>query len=109
MVIETYSDNTGTLQWQGTAMYISPDETAWSNMPFTKEQKQWDKERKRDMIFAERIIGFLEKKQRTLFYEFCRITSNTSTMQKKLQQWFLLHYHKDAVGCGCGTTIIPDI
>lgn len=109
MVIETYSDNTGTLEWQGTAMYVSPDGTGWSNMPYTKEQKQWDKERKRDMIFAERIIGFLEKKQRTLFYEFCRITSNTSTLQKKLQNWFLLHYHKDITGRGRGTTIIPDI
>ena len=109
MIIETYSDKTGTLKWQGTAMYISPDNTSWSNMPFTKEQKQWDKERKRDMLFAERIITFLEKKQRTLFYEFCRITSNTSTLQKKLQSWFLLHYYKDAVGIGRGTTIIPDI
>jgi hypothetical protein len=98
MVIETYSDNTGTLQWQGTAMYISPDQTSWSNMPFTKEQKQWDKERKRDLLFAERIISFLERKNRTLYYEYSRITSNTSTLQKKLQQWFLLHYHKEATG-----------
>ena len=109
MVIETYSDKTGTLRWQGTAMYISPDETSWSNMPFTEEQKKWDKERKRDLLFAERIISFLERKNRNLFYEYSRITSNTSTLQKKLQQWFLSHYYKEAVGLGRGTTIIPDI
>lgn len=108
MVIETYSDSTGTLTWQGTAMYASPDGTGWSSVPYTKEQKQWDKERQRDMIFAERIIAFLEKKKRTLFYEFCRITSNTSTLQKKLQQWFLLHYYKEITGQGRGTMMLPD-
>lgn len=109
MVIETYSDNTGTLKWQGIAMYISPDGTGWSNVPYTKEQKRWDKERKQDMIFAERIIAFLEKKKRTMQYEYNRIKDNTSTLQKKLQQWFLEHYKEGVVGRGRGTTIIPDI
>ena len=100
MVIETYSDNTGTLQWQGTAMYISPDGTSWSNMPFTKEQNQWDKERNRDLIFAERIIDFLEKKQRTLKYECKRIKEGTSTLPKKLQKWFVEHYDETRTGRG---------
>lgn len=108
MVIETYSDSTGTLIWQGTAMYVSPDGTSWSNMPFTKEQKQWDKERNRDLIFSERIIDFLEKKQRTLQYEYNRIKDNTSTLQKKLQKWFLEHYDETRTGRGRGTTILPD-
>lgn len=47
MVVETYSDSTGTLVWQGTAMYTSPDGTGWSNMPYTKEAKKWIKENKK--------------------------------------------------------------
>lgn len=108
MVIETYSDSTGTLIWQGTAMYASPDGTSWSNMPFTKEQKLWDKERKRDLIFAERIIDFLEKKQRTLKYECKRIKEGTSTLPKKFQKWFGEHYDETRTGRGRGTTILPD-
>jgi hypothetical protein len=109
MVIETYSDSTGTLIWQGTAMYASPDGTGWSNMPYTKEQKQWDKERKRDLLFAERIIDFVERRQRTLRYEYQRIKDGTSTLQKKVQQWFLEHYDEKHVGIGRGTTMLPDV
>ena len=106
MVIETYSDDTGTLRWQGRAMYISPDGTGWSNMPYTKEQKKWDKEREKDMVFSQRICDFLLKKNRTLAEENLRITSGTSTLQKKLQKWFIEHYEEGVVGRGFGTTII---
>lgn len=44
MVIETYTDANGDcIRWEGHCFYMSPDGTGWSNIPYTKEQKAYDR------------------------------------------------------------------
>lgn len=108
MVIEFYSDDTGTIRWQGCAMFISPDRTGWSSELYTKEQRKWKKERERDMVFAEKIISFVEKFSIKLSYFNKRIDEGTSTMSKKTQQWFKDHYLDGVSGIGRGCQILQD-
>lgn len=108
MVIETYSDNTGTIRWQGCGMFISPDGTAWSSRPYTKEQKRWKKDRDRDFIFSEKIIKFVEKFNLKLSYINKRIDDHTSTLSRETQKWFKEHYLDGISGKGRGYTILPD-
>lgn len=61
MVIETYNDANGDcIRWEGHCFYMSPDGTGWSNIPYTKEQKAYDRLVKRENFLADKIIEHLE-------------------------------------------------
>lgn len=106
MNIESYSDNTGTLRWEGWSIYMSPDGTGWSNMPYTKEQKEWNKVVMRNYAEFDRVMKVIERKKFSLDYIHKRIEDKTSTLSKHTQKWFLDHYFPGIRGYGRGTIII---
>lgn len=109
MNIESYSDNTGSLRWEGFAIYTSPDGSRWSNQPFTKEQRDYDKLIEKNYLFSEKVIKLVSIKGFTLKQIVDRIKEGTSTLSKKTQQWVLEHYYPDTYGHGRGTTLLPNM
>lgn len=108
MTIESYSDNTGSLRWEGYAIYISPDGTSWSNQPFTKEQKDYDLLVANNYVFFEKVKKIIDLKSFTLNQIVERIKEGSSTLSKRTQKWVLEHYYPAEHGMGRGTTIITN-
>lgn len=108
MIYNTYSDSTGTIEWNSCAYFVSPDGSRWSSKPYTKEQSKLYKQSMEDEHMAHRIIKFVTKLNKKLSDEFCRINEGTSTLSKKCQKWFTEHYRHSIAKCGKSVIVIPD-
>lgn len=72
-------------------MYISPDGKEWSNMPYTAEQHEDNREYRRQERIWNEIIEHINMK-RTLREEYTLIIEGKSSMsarcRKFLREWF---------------------
>ena len=115
MVIETYTDANGDyMRWEGYCFYMSPDGTGWSNMPYTKDQKAYDRRVKRENFLADKIIEHLERTGRNLAQEHRLVLERRSTLNSACRTFLLERYNrssdsKEARGFASrGTLVLPN-
>lgn len=90
MFITGWTDKDGnSISYESPGMYIHPDGESWSNRPFTKEQKIFDKSYRRFLFIMDKVTSHLTRTNRSIPEELELIKLKKSTLPSYARKWLL--------------------